>query len=233
AMPSSRPSISAPIWPTNETLSVFGSRWMGSPLSHTRFPNCFCSASQKRSRNARTRSIGERSRASLAETGREQRALGTRAAAMLVPATVKQRFNRHAVAHEQSADPLGRIGLVAGDRQQVDAELIHVGRNLADGLGGVGMKQHAALMGDAGAILDRLDGSDLVVGVHDADEDRARRNRSAKVVGINAAPAVNRQIGDASAQALEKPARFDDGGMFDARRDDVIAPLAVRKEHTP
>src|SRR5215475_10533055 len=86
-------------------------------------------------------------------------------------------------------------------------------------------------MGDAGAILDRLDGSDLVVGVHDADENRARRDRFAKVVGINAARAANRQIGDAGAQALEKPARFDDGGMLDARRDDVIAPLAMRKEH--
>jgi len=49
--------------------------------------------------------------------------------------------------------------------------------------------------------------------VHDADKNRARRDRSAKVVGINAARAVNRQIGDAGAQALEKPARFDDGGM--------------------
>src|SRR5215471_16540358 len=86
-------------------------------------------------------------------------------------------------------------------------------------------------MGDAGAILDRLDGSNLVVGVHDADEDRARRDRFPKVVGINAARAVNRQIGDAGAQALEKPARFDNGGMLDARRDDVIAPVAARKEH--
>src|SRR5262249_29069758 len=169
--------------------------------------------------------------AGLAEAGREQRALGTCAAAMLVPAAVKQRLNRHAIAHEQGADALGGIGLVAGNRQKIDAELIHLDRNLADGLGGVGVKQHGAFMGDAGAILNRLDGSDLVVGVHDADEDRARRVRSALFVGINAARAVNRQIGDAGAQALEKPARFDDGRMLDARRDDVIAPVAARKEH--
>src|SRR5215813_15331008 len=169
--------------------------------------------------------------AGLAEAAREQRALGTCAAAMLVPAAVKQRLNRHAIAHEQSADRLGRIGLVPGNRQEIDAELINLGRNLADGLGGIGVKQDAAFMGDSGAILDRLDGADLVVGVHDADEDRARRDRPAKVVGINPARAVNRQIGHAGAQALEKPARFDDGRMLDARRDDVIAAVAVRKEH--
>src|SRR5215831_10339239 len=78
--------------------------------------------------------------AGLAEAGREQHALGTCAAAMLVPATVQQWLNRHAIAHEQSADALGCIGLVAGNRQQIDAELIHLGRNLADGLGGIGVE---------------------------------------------------------------------------------------------
>ena len=72
---------------------------------------------------------------------------------------------------------------MAGNRQKIDAELIYVGRNLADGLGGIGVKQDAVLMGDSGAILDRLDRADLVVGMHDADEDRARRDRFAKVVG--------------------------------------------------
>src|SRR5262245_63704712 len=86
-------------------------------------------------------------------------------------------------------------------------------------------------MGNSGAILDRLNGSDLVVGVHDAHQDRARRDRSAKVVGINPARAVNRQIRHAGAQALEKTARFDDSRMLDPRRDDVIAPVAARKEY--
>src|SRR5262249_10908630 len=101
-----------------------------------RFPNCFCNASQKRSRNARTRSIGARSRASsqaLPRPAASSTLSVTRAAAMLVPGTVKQRFDRHAIAHEQGADALGRIGLVPGNRQKIDAELFHLGRNLADG----------------------------------------------------------------------------------------------------
>ena len=100
---------------------------------------------------------------------------------------MNQRFERYATAHEQGADTLGRVELVAGDREQIDAELVHAGRNLADRLGGVGMEEDPVLAGDARALLDRLDGADLVVGVHDADEDRARRDRPAQVVGIDAA----------------------------------------------
>ena len=86
-------------------------------------------------------------------------------------------------------------------------------------------------MGNSCAVLDRLDRTDLVVGVHDADEDRARRDRPAKVVGVNPARTVNGQIGHPRAQAFEKPARFDDRWMLDLRGDDVIALVAKRKEH--
>ena len=93
------------------------------------------------------------------------------------------------------------------------------------------MKQDAVLVGDAGAILDRLDGADLVVGVHDADEDRARRDRPAQIVGVDPARAVNGQIGHPRAQAFEKPARLDDRRMLDPRGDDVIALVAKGEEH--
>ena len=42
---------------------------------------------------------------------------------------------------------------MAGDRQQIDAELVDVGGNLADGLRRIGVEQDFALAGDAGAIL--------------------------------------------------------------------------------
>ena len=77
-------------------------------------------------------------------------------------------------------------------------------------------------MRDPRTLLDRLDGSDLVVGVHDADEDRARRDRAPKVVRVDPAAAVDGQERDPCAQALEKPARFDDRRMLDPGRDDVL-----------
>src|SRR5262245_63588605 len=81
--------------------------------------------------------------AGLAETDRKQRALGPGATTALVPGTVNERLDRQPITHEQRADALWGIELVTGNRQEIDAELLHVGRNLADGLGGIGMEQHA------------------------------------------------------------------------------------------
>jgi hypothetical protein len=43
---------------------------------------------------------------------------------------------------------------VAGDRQKIDAQLIDASWNLANGLGSVGVKRDAVLMGTSGASLD-------------------------------------------------------------------------------
>ena len=84
-------------------------------------------------------------------------------------------------------------------------------------------------MSNAGAVADRLDGPDFIVGMHNADEDCARRDRLAKVARVNAAHAVDRQVRYPRAQPFEKPARLDDRGVLDAGGNDVIA-LAAQGE---
>jgi len=51
---------------------------------------------------------------------------------MFVSRAMDQRFELDATADIERANTLGRIELVAGDRQQVDAERIDFGRNFAD-----------------------------------------------------------------------------------------------------
>ena len=48
---------------------------------------------------------------------------------------------------------------------------MHVDGNLADGLHGVGVEEDALLVAELADLGDGLDDADLVVGVHDADED--------------------------------------------------------------
>jgi hypothetical protein len=79
---------------------------------------------------------------------------------------------------------------VAGDRQKIDAELVDASSDLPDRLGSVGVHD-AVLAGRLRAILDRLDGADLVVGMHDADKDRVRRDRSAKIAEVDPPCAVD------------------------------------------
>src|SRR6266702_995173 len=100
-------------------------------------------------------------------------------------------LERYTAAYEQGANSLWRIDLMACDRKEIDGEVAYVGRNLADGLRRISVKQYVVLMSNPGAFLDRLDGADLVIGMHDADKDRARRDRHAKVVRIDPARAVN------------------------------------------
>ena len=85
-------------------------------------------------------------------------------------------------------------------------------------------------MCDACAIFDRLNGADLVVGVHDAHKNRAGREGSAKILGVDPPGSVDWKISHARAKPFEKPAGLDDCRMLDAGRDDVIALVAQGKE---
>ena len=86
-------------------------------------------------------------------------------------------------------------------------------------------------MSNAGAVADRLDGPDFIVGMHNADEDCARRDRLAKVARVNAARAVDRQVRYPRAQPFEKPARLDDRRVLDSGGDDVIALVAQGEKY--
>jgi len=119
--------------------------------------------------------------------------------------------------------PFGRVELVARDREEIDAELVDLRRDLADRLGGVGVEQDAALAGDGAHGLNRLDRPDLVVRVHDAHEDRSRCDRPAHVIGVDATGPIYVEVGDARTKALEKAGRLEDRGMLDRGRDDVVA----------
>ena len=124
--------------------------------------------------------------------GHVQRA---RAHAALVTAAVDQRREQHAriaAPHVERADALRSVHLVGGHRGQVDLQLVHVERNLADGLHGVGVEENALLLRDRADLGDRLNHADLVVGGHDRDEDRLVGDRVAEIVEIDQAVLLHR-----------------------------------------
>ena len=105
------------------------------------------------------------------------------------------------------------------DGQQVDAEFVHTRGDLADGLRGVGVEGDAVLACDVGDLGDRLDGADLVVGVHDGDEDGAGLDRAGDVVGVDQAVAVDRQDGQPVPEPLDEVlAGVEDGRVLDGSR---------------
>ena len=75
---------------------------------------------------------------------------------------------RVAAAHIQRAHALRAVELVAGEREHVDIHRVHVDRDLAHGLHGVGVEEDALLVAELADLRDRLDHADLVVREHDA-----------------------------------------------------------------
>src|SRR5262249_1032837 len=129
------------------------------------------------------RLLGQRFSAQLARRAQADDVLHRQRAAAhaaLVAAAVDERVEADAwVLAAAGGRPLalGPVDLVGRDAQQVDAHRLDVERHLAGGLHGVGVEQDALLLADFADLLNRLYGADLVVGGHEADEDRLRRQR--------------------------------------------------------
>ena len=116
---------------------------------------------------------------------------------------------------------------MAGHRQQVHAEVVHLDGDLADGLGAIAVHQDALAMGDFGDLRDGLDSADLVVGVHDGDEDGFGGDGLLDLPGVNHTVLIDRQVCGATALPFQIAADLGHGRVLDRRRDDVVAPVTM------
>src|SRR5579863_61483 len=134
-------------------------------------------------------------------------------------------------ADVQRADALGPVHFVAGDRHEVDIHLVHIDWNLADGLGGVGVEDDAALMTELADFGDGLHDADLVVGSHDGDQNGFVIHGALEILEIDQAVFLHRQVSDAIAVLLETLAGVEHGLVLGDCGDNVIALLAVHLGH--
>src|SRR5712664_3263595 len=93
---------------------------------------------------------------------------GTEAA--LVMSAVEKLAQKGSATNVQSADALGRIQFMSGNREQIHVERVDVDGNFTRGLHSVGVEINVGFLGDAADFLEWLDGAEFVVGVHDGDE---------------------------------------------------------------
>src|SRR5262245_32190688 len=148
-----------------------------------------------------------------------------------MPCSVAERLKRRPTTDIERANTLGRVDLVAGNGEQVDAKAVQVSGNLSDRLCGVGMEQNSVLTCDTAYLGDRLDRAYLVVGVHEADQDGSGADRPSDIVCINPAKAVDGHNADLEAELRQEPARFDNCRMLDGAGDDVITLRLQRTGH--
>ncbi len=163
------------------------------------------------------------------DTGNVQ---GARTASAHMLSPMQQRRERMTVSDIKAADPFGTVELVGREAHEVDPGADDVDGDLAHRLHTVGMQQHTPLLADLRDLLDREDGSRLVVGPHDRHERRLVGDEIPYRMGLDDALTVDRQVGDAHALLLEPAADRRDGRMLHLGGDDVIF-LAVSDQIEP
>src|SRR5208337_1683179 len=153
----------------------------------------------------------------------------TRTAAPFLPGAVQIGVDFYPAPDEESADSLGGIKLVAGDRQEVNLQIVYPRWDLPRRLGRIGMQYDPFFTGDCPDFGQRLDRPHFVIGVHDTDEDGLAGDGPAHCMWIDAAGAVNRQTSDCEALPLQPVERVQNRRMFDCGGNDVLPAVPVGK----
>ena len=133
------------------------------------------------------------------------------------------------MADEQGADALGPLELVRRQREQVHVERSYFDGEMGRGPDRVGVEQHAFVAAHAGRDLgDRLDRADLVVGQHDAHQDRPRSDGGFDFPGIDSPVTVDGQLDDLEAELLQVSHGVAYGVVLHGRCDDPVAARLAR-----
>jgi len=92
----------------------------------------------------------------------------------LVVGAVHLLFERDSATNIKGADALGRVQFMAGDGKQIHSQFIDAHSDFAHRLCGVAMEHRPACVSHGRQFSDGLDCADLVVGMHDADQQSVR-----------------------------------------------------------
>ena len=147
----------------------------------------------------------------------------------LLAAAVDQGADLHPLVDVEKTHALGTVNLVGADGEQVDHGLFGADHELSVGLDGVHVKQGGGVLpADQGAdVLHRLHCADLIVHVHDGDQDGVRPDGLLQLLKGNVAVAVHGQVGHLKSLFLQKCQRIVHAGVLDPGADDVLSGPVV------
>ena len=160
---------------------------------------------------------------SLSQADDSGNVLGAGPEASLVMTTVKELAQARAAADVESADAFWSVELVPGKREQVEFESVHIDRNFARGLHGVGVEVDVGFGRDLADFFEGLHGAELIVGVHDGDQHGLGMLAQGVAEGleIDLSVAIDREIGDRDSALLKRLAGIEHGFVLDCGGDDV------------
>lgn len=134
----------------------------------------------------------------------------------------QDRIHARTLAHEQRTQSLRSVDLVAANGVKVNAQSGYVDRHLPQRLNAIRMQIDGRLARDTGDFRDGLHSSELVVGVHDRNQQRRRAQRAADIVGIHHAAGTYANIRDFNALAFELSAGIQNRGVLNGGRHKML-----------
>ena len=156
--------------------------------------------------------------------------LGACTVAGLLTAAIDQVLGPYALAAIQGTHALGAVELVGAHGQHIHAQLLDVHGDGTHSLNRIGVHPDAVLVGDLSDLLDGLDGADLVVGHHDADQRGIGTDGSFHVLGTDVALGGGLDIGHFKAHALQCSHAVHDSMVLKSAGDEVLFVLACLGE---
>jgi hypothetical protein len=116
--------------------------------------------------------------ARFSETHDFQDILGSGPAPLLLTGTFQEPFQLDAVTDIECSNPLRSVELVPGQGKEIDPQGVHVDRDLARRLSGVGVERDPVRSRQFSNLFHRLNRSDFVIRVHDAGSGSRRGESS-------------------------------------------------------
>ena len=101
----------------------------------------------------------------------------------------------------------------------------HVDRNMSDRLDRVSMEKNAVFPADGADLPDRLDGSDLIVGIHDADQASIIPDSSFDFVRMDDSVLMHIQQGNCEAFLFQLLQGMQHRVMFKSGGNDMHLPV--------
>ena len=150
--------------------------------------------------------------------------------AVLLAAAQNERLKADRVRHIKETDALRAVDLMTARAQEVDPLLLRTDRILPERLDRVDVEHgfRSQLVHQFRDLRDRLDRSDLVINIHDRDQDRIRPQRLPQSLQIDDAAAVDRDSRHFVPFLLKGLHRLRDRVMLERRRHDVTSLVPQR-----
>ena len=132
------------------------------------------------------------------------------------------------LADIKEPDSFRSVQLMTAGTQHIDLTLIYIDRYLSKCLNCIRMEQHTMLFRDGTDLFDRFDGTDLIVGEHNGNQDRIRANRRFQLIQLHKSVLIHIQIRHFIAAFLEIFPGMKNRMMLNLRRDNMLSFLCIR-----